>query len=147
MAGYRVFDAFRRRLGVLANDKAAAKKIEVTLQDSRDAKYKPSSENHRAPVAKQGRWASLTLTAPKPAGASVAHEFGLDVPKDAAADDDILVRDLSTNLVLAVRVSEAHTEIGTLAEVRINMFAERVLSAMLGELGDSTRASLRQKGY
>jgi Fic family protein len=147
MAGYRVFDAFRARLSSLANSKAPSGKIEVKLQDSRDAKYPLSDENHRAPVAKQGRWASLTLSASAPADAGIAHEFGLDVPKDAAADDDIVVRDLTTRDVLAVRVSEAHPAITTLADVRINMFAERVLSRMLAQLTDATRVSLRQKGY
>jgi Fic family protein len=95
-----------------------------------------------------GQIANFTLATPPPAQAQAQRLYGLILPKDAAGDDDIqLVRmlnvsQLSTEDAFAARVDQLVPAMSGILQIRLNMFAERLVKEMFAELRDKAEKAL-----
>jgi len=85
-------------------------------------------------------------TAP-PADASVSRQFQLEVPIDCGLDDDLTLRNPETGETFAARVEDLLPAVSSVLQMRMNMFAQRLISEALIELKGRASSSLRKKGY
>jgi hypothetical protein len=87
----------------------------------------------------------ISVNTPRPAQAQINRHYQLWVPKDAGGDDDILIRrqkaDGSADS-FGARVDEiVPTFLGVL-QIRIKMFADRIVKEMLAELKQEAERAL-----
>jgi hypothetical protein len=85
---------------------------------------------HREPL-RQRRALSVVLSSTAPARSTVARNYILFVPKDAAGDDDLKLLTPEGNDVFSARVDEVQPTISGILQFRLNMFAERILGDAL----------------
>jgi Fic family protein len=85
-------------------------------------------------------------TAP-PADASVSRQFQLEVPIDCGLDDDLTLRNPETGETFTARVEDLLPAVSSVLQMRMNMFAQRLISEALIELKGRASTSLRKNGY
>ena len=92
-----------------------------------------SPPTHRVPLS-GGKNLNVSLASDRPAAAQVSRYFGLFVPKDAGAEDDIQLRELPQGEVFTARMDELRPVVSGTLSIRVSIFVERLLSEMLGKL-------------
>jgi len=82
------------------------------------------------------------------AQAAVSLSFALEVPRDAAADDDLIIRNnITGEEAFTARVSECTPTLSAAVLIRIKMFVQRMLEESLQELSAQAAANLGRSGY
>jgi Fic family protein len=89
----------------------------------------------------------IVFAAAPPAEVSLTRDFQIEVPIDCGADDDLTLRNPQTGETFAARVEDVRPAISSVLQMRMNMFANRVISDALVELKNRASLALRQKGY
>ncbi|HMH49970.1 MAG TPA: Fic family protein [Candidatus Acidoferrum sp.] len=101
----------------------------------------PSLHNYRMPL--QGTAAvTINMTTPPPANAGIQRQYWLEVPKDAAGSDDLVLTDARHDPFTA-RMDELVPTLAGVLQIRMGMFAERVLRDMQAELLEQAQKKLR----
>lgn len=95
---------------------------------------------HRAPVS-GSRALQIQFQLPAPAQASVSRIYFIGTPTDAYGSDDILVRDNQRD-TFAARVDEILPSISGPLQIRVGMFAERIVGELLALLVADAKKSL-----
>jgi len=108
--------------------------------------YRPSQEGYREPV-KGGRAVSIRLDTPPPASATLERRYWVEVPKDAAGSDDIVLTNANaTHDTFTARMDELVPTPAGMLQARIATFAERIVRGMLPELSAQAEKKLREQG-
>lgn len=106
----------------------------------------PPNPTHRYTLSGGGRSLHIHFGTPPPAQAAVNRQYALFVPKNAGGDDDIQLRrrvdDVGT---FFARTDEVIPSIAGVLQIRIAMFAERVVGEMLAELKSIAEKSIRNQ--
>lgn len=101
----------------------------------------PSQASYRVPL-QGGRTVTISMGTPAPAHAKIQRQYWLEVPKDAAGSDDIVLTDLRHD-AFAARLDELVPVLAGVLQIRMGMFAERVLRDMQAELLEQAENKLR----
>lgn len=102
---------------------------------------KPSQASHRV-LLQGGRAVIISMGTPAPANAGIQRYYWLEVPKDAAGSDDIVLTDAKHEPFTA-RLDELVPTLAGVLRIRMDMFAERVLREMQAELLEQAENKLR----
>jgi len=146
IAGYAIFDAFREELDRLTAGAASAGGFSVSWAQHSEAHQVPG-DTHRLPAIKGSRHWQMTLDSPDPARGVITVPIVLEVPVNAAREDDIRVRSLFDGAVVSVRMADAHPVLATGGRVLLRIFAQQVLASAIAALAHKANARLRQIGY
>jgi Fic family protein len=108
--------------------------------------YAVSKPTSRLPLP-HGRQLTLHVTTRGPADANMTRSFGVEVPRDCGVDDDLTIRDLSSNELFEARVTALLPEPNTALRMRLSIWVQRIVGELLRELSTAAARSLRSKGY
>jgi hypothetical protein len=84
----------------------------------------------------------IRMSTPPPAGASTQREYWVEVPKDAAGADDIVITNASHDTFTA-KLEELMPGPSGMLQTRVSLFAERIVGEMLAELSEQADKKLR----
>jgi Fic family protein len=99
---------------------------------------------YRFPLA-GGRIVGFVLDSAAPAQASVATSYFLNLPRDAAGDDDVQVVKANAQNpadAFVARVDELIPAISGVLQIRLRIFAERIANELFAELKDKARGAM-----
>jgi len=94
----------------------------------------PTDKEHRLPLSGAAQGIEIRLISDAPADANVIRRYHLFLPKDAGANDDVQFQRSDRADRFAARMDDLSPSISGVLQMRITMFAERVVGAMLAEL-------------
>jgi hypothetical protein len=94
----------------------------------------PTDNEHRLPISGAGQGLEIRLISDAPASANVIRSYHLFLPKDAGADDDVQLQRADRADRFVARMDDLAPSISGVLQLRISMFAERLVAAMLAEL-------------
>jgi hypothetical protein len=107
--------------------------------------YNIPESAYRAPLI-GGRSLQVGFTLAPPASAGLQRLYDLWLPRDAGGDDDVLFRNEANPAdTLVARIDELLPVISGILQIRINIFAERVVREMLGQLRPLAEKALRTR--
>lgn len=89
-----------------------------------------------------GRGIEIRMSTPPPASASTQREYWVEVPKDAAGADDIVITTARQDTFTA-KLDELMPGPSGMLQTRISLFAERIVGEMLAELSKQAEKNLR----
>lgn len=89
----------------------------------------------------------VVFAAGPPADVSLTRDFQIEVPIDCGVDDDLTLRNPQTGETFTARVEDVRPAVSSVLQMRMNMFAHRLISDALIELKSRATIALRQKGY
>ncbi|HEY4904685.1 MAG TPA: Fic family protein [Candidatus Sulfotelmatobacter sp.] len=144
----QVDEAGKALLGALkteiqtAMSKNAAPKVSFS-QNLHNAGYVVSDPAYRSPLT-SGLQLTVSLSSAAPAQANVMKIYHLWLPKDAAGEDDILIKNASSVERFAARLDEILPSLSGVLQMRIKIFAERVVGEMLNELTVAAKTALQK---
>jgi Fic family protein len=145
-AGYKLFDLFvktvREAVNNLPNDSRTTAEVQVQTSS-----ISPSNPEYRFPVKDGRKELRITLTTAKPASANITYIFALEVPRDGAQEDELVIRCQHADDHIEARIAEVMAPNGLALEMRLTIAVERILSGMLRVLSESAAAKLRDSGY
>ena len=101
-------------------------------------------EGYREPF-EGARAVSIGLDTPPPANATLQRCYWVEVPKDAAGNDDILLTN-GRHDTFTARMDELVPTPSGMLQTRIRIFAERIVREMLAELSAQAERDLRGRG-
>jgi Fic family protein len=99
---------------------------------------------HREPFAHR-MMVTVTVTSAAPAHATVAQDYILFVPKDAAGDDDLKLFTMSGRDSFSARVDEVESTTPGILQFRLGMFAERIVGEALSEIKARVANAMRAR--
>jgi fido (protein-threonine AMPylation protein) len=115
--------------------------IAGSIQTLRLPSQDASLANYR--VQLQGSSAvTISMSTPAPANAGIQRQYWVEVPKDAAGSDDIVLTDARHD-TFAARMDELMPTLAGVLRIRMGMFAEQVLREMQAELLEQAQKTLR----
>jgi len=91
--------------------------------------------------------AVVRLSTAAPAKTELVRSVTLEVPKDAGAEDDLILRCLQTDDVFEARMPEAHPALAGTVQLRLSVFVHGFLGRAIAEIAQTASSILRQKGY
>lgn len=97
--------------------------------------------DYRHPI-NGGQILNVSVSSPRPAPATVSHVYTLWLPKDADGQDDILVKCVAPEDSFTARMDEVLPTVTGTLQIRIRLFAERVLASVLAELNKAAATAL-----
>jgi len=97
---------------------------------------------YRQPVT-GGRVLQVTFVSAPPAGAQVSRTYSLLLPRDAASDDDIQLVSTNPADTFTARVDEVIPALSGVLQIRLSMFAERLVGEILHQLKELAEKSIR----
>lgn len=104
---------------------------------------------YRLPVSGGGRALNITLKALPPVACQVTRLYGILLPKDAAGEDDIQIgRIIGPQLadMFAARIDQLTPALAGVLQIRLDVFAERVVDEMFTELRKAAETRMGKKG-
>jgi len=101
----------------------------------------PAVEPYRYPLEGPNR-INLTLTSAKPTSATQILRYRLLLPTDASSEDDIRLERWGANEAFTVRIDELHPKPTGFLQIRIGLFADRILSEAVAALTAAAKKSL-----
>lgn len=107
--------------------------------------YAPSQKHYRMPL-QGGRGVEIRMSTPPPASASTQREYWVEVPKDAAGADDIVITTAKQDTFTA-KLDELMPGPSGMLQTRISLFAERIVGEMLAELSEQAEKKLREASH
>ena len=118
----------------------------VSISVSRAAgALKSPAADFRHPISGPGHL-EVAFGAPPPADVSFVRKYQIEVPRDCGADDDLTLRNPETGDTFTARIEEVNPASAVL-NMRLNIFARRVISQGLLELKHRAETAMRSKGY
>ena len=139
-AGRRVMELFSQELKRLSA-RFLVLPIAGSIQDLQPPSQTASLANYR--VLLQGTPSvSINMTTPPPANAGLQRQYWLEVPKDAAGSDDIVITD-GRHDAFSARMDELVPTLAGVLQIRMGMFAERIFREMQAELRERAEKKLR----
>ena len=118
-----------------------SKSTRITTQLVHQGVQAKATISHRVPL-KGNLSFTVSVTTPAPAAAAVSDSYVLLVPRDAGGDDDFLIyRDIAES-PLSARTDELIPRISGILQLRITLFAERVVNDLLAALSDAAKKNL-----
>ena len=109
---------------------------------ARHGQHKLQHGDYRSPI-QGGRGWLIDIATAAPAKANVQRLYWLEVPRDAAGDDDIRLRLENKSDSFTARVDEILPTLSGILQIRMNMFVERIFGEMLSELATNAEQALR----
>jgi Fic family protein len=106
--------------------------------------YGSSDRAYRLPAA-GGKMLQVTFSSAPPAQVRGFRNYALWVPRDAAGDDDILLKCTDPPDTFAARMEELVPTPSAVLQIRAKMLAERVVGQMLAELNQIVQTILRRE--
>ena len=119
-------------------------KISIDQISYEQMSSRTSREGYREPLD-GGRAVSISLATPPPADADFRECYWVEIPKDAAGNDDIVLTN-GGNDTFTARVDELVPTPTGMLRARIGIFAERIVRKMLAKLSAEAERILRQHG-
>lgn len=87
----------------------------------------------------------VILSTAAPAQAGVSEHFNIWVPRDAAGEDDLLLRAANSGETLSARMEEVVSGISGVLQIRLNLFAEQVVNRLLADLRSQAAKALQSR--
>ena len=137
-AGVNLIEALSKQLKQ-CSARLAVRPITVSVEFP-GGSYRPSQASYREPLT-GGRAVSIRLSTPPPASAAVETLYRLEVPRDAAGSDDIVLIN-ATGDTFTARVDELLPGISGMLQIRIERCAERIVREMLADLSQRAEKKL-----
>jgi fido (protein-threonine AMPylation protein) len=129
-AGISLFETLMREAQRHVSGYQVEGQLSMGVSGASNTHYKVQLPTHRSPMS-GGRYMQITATTSEPAKAHGSIAFTLEVPRDADADDDVIIRSSGTQEAFTARVSECTPTLSAAALMRIRIFVERVTSELL----------------
>lgn len=146
-AGYKLIEMVQREMtDLITKNKLNTKAIQVD-PGMHVGDYSVTRENFRPPLLQQGRRLHIAFSSIAPAQASTERTLSLEIPKDCGIDDDISIYNHATGEIFGARVNEIIPTPTAALQMRLQIFAERVISQGLQELNERATEALRKQGY
>jgi len=124
-----------------------AETLKLTIQVGiSNQPYSPSDPNYRGLLG-NFQTIFLILTSPVPARAEIGKYYELWLPKNAAAADDVRLRNKETGQAFSARMDELWPAVLGPARMRITMFVGRIVGEALSQLKERAQTALRSAGY
>jgi hypothetical protein len=83
----------------------------------------------------------------EPADTVLSLYFGVEVPKDCAVDDDLVITDLQTMEHFEARINTVIPEPSEVLSMQVRIWAETIVSEALSTLAAKTEEMLKARGY
>jgi Fic family protein len=141
-AGIRLSDSFKNELSRQLQDYSFPPNISFQVSGNTN-KTKLTSEIYRHPL-KNGRNITLVFSAKSPATASVGRQFSLQVPKDCGKSDDFILVDENVGEIFEARTTELFPNITATIQMRLKLFAKKIIRKALDELFVQANKKLKQ---
>jgi Fic family protein len=146
-AGYKLLELAHRELGeFVGKNNVNAQGIRVII-NGQAIDYKVTRANFRPPVSQGGRKLQIIFVSALPAQAQVERHFTLEIPQDCGVDDDLLIGSPTPSEIFGARVNEIVPNPTTALQMRLRLWAERVLADGLQALKEKATQALKQRGY
>jgi Fic family protein len=100
--------------------------------------------SHREPLSRRTTL-SVVVQSEAPAVSSVTRNFILFVPKDAASDDDLKLITPQGEDLFSARVDQVQSRNSEFLNIRLTMFAERILGGALAKLREVVANAMRTR--
>lgn len=138
-AGKRLIQAVQVQL-TQAIAKIASPRVSASA-DVQQASYPVFDSTYRLPMG-IGLQLTIAFRSTAPAAANASRGYQLFVPKNAAGDDDILLRSGTGSEIFAARMDEVspNSTSGVL-QMRLSMFSERIVRELLAQLSAGAKNS------
>ncbi len=119
--------------------KAIDKEFSKYANEKLTKQFSDNSANYQLPAGYRlpivgSRTLQIVFASAPPAWAQAARLYNLLLPKDAAGDDDILLREQRTSDTFRARLDELLPSTSGMFQIHLTMFVERVVNEMLAEL-------------
>ena len=132
-AGISLFEALTHEVQQQLASYQIEGQLSTKVRDEANIGYNVQLQTHRPPMS-GGRYLQISATTEAPARTTKDRAFILEVPRDADADDDVIIRNDGTQEAFTARVSECTPTLSAAALIRIRIFVERVISELLQEV-------------
>jgi len=109
--------------------------------------YKVTRPSFRPPVSQGGRKLQIVFATEPPAQAQIERSFTLEIPQDCGVDDDLSICSQTTSEIFGARVNEVVPNPTSALQMRLRVWAERILAHGLQELKEKATQALKQQGY
>lgn len=103
--------------------------------------YQVTDAAFRRPLSNPVRVLVALLTRP-PAQAQVARDYNPWLPRDPAGSDDILLKNTASPDAFAARMDELIPAVSGVLQIRLSLFAERLIRELLSELSAAATKAL-----
>jgi Fic family protein len=130
-AGERLVEALSAEIS-RAISHLPAKKVSANCSIAKGT-YTVSDPSYRAPLG-LASFLQLALSTPAPAAAGVLVTYQVWLPRDAAGDDDILLKNAQTGEAFTARMDEVVPAISGVLQLRLGIHADRVVAQLLHQL-------------
>jgi Fic family protein len=124
---------------------ASGNKLAYTIT-RHEGGYGPVKSTSRLPLP-LGHRLKLSLTTPEPAQAQVVLQFGVEVPQDCEASDDLIIQVLNTKELFETRAATVIPAPSAALQMRISIWVQKIISETLQNLSIKASESLKKKGY
>jgi Fic family protein len=140
--GTRVLELVRNEMAS-ASSKVAIRNVKSQVENVQGGRG-PSDDRHRLPLV-GARGLDLRFISAAPASAAVIRRYHLFLPKDACAGDDVLIERADGKETFVARIDEiASKNLGVL-QIRVSLFADRVIREMLAELTSLAEKTIKSR--
>jgi len=145
-AGYQLFDML---LNEFTKQLEGQNLAELSLSTARIPahKHRISRETYRYPIADGTRCAQLVFHTKQPAITQLVQYLALEVPKDCALDDDLVVLNVETQQGIEARMKELVPVPTAALRMRVSLAAQAMVGRTLRQLSDLATKALKEKGY
>jgi Fic family protein len=99
--------------------------------------------SYRFPL-QSGNSLTLTVSSAAPATAKISRVYILFLPRDAAGDDDVLLRPLTGGDDFHARIEQLLPTASGMLQIHVNMFVERIVGEMFAELLNLASAQMQK---
>jgi hypothetical protein len=138
-AGAQLLNAVKAAIERASSNTAPRVTRSVTVQK---ASYIVPDSAYRRPMNDMG-FLHVIFNSARPAQAQVSRQYFLWLPRDAAGDDDILLKNANVAVDFVARMDEVMPSVSGVLQIRLNLFGERVASEMLSDLRDLAQKAFR----
>jgi len=145
-AGYKLLELAHQELEeFVGKNTVNAQGIQVSV-NIQGSGYKTRA-NFCPPVSQGGRRFHIIFASAPPAQAQVERHFTLEIPQDCGVDDDLLISSPTPGEIFSARVNEVVPHPTGALQMRLRLWAERVLTRGLQELKEEATQALKRQGY
>ena len=148
-AGIALLQALRERMDTIAEEQQLGPEIQYAIATNARVVVAASEASHRLPSGTDQviRTLDISLRSASPASAEVLVPMHVEVPMAGGADDMVILRNTATGETFRARLSETIPVVAGTVQIRLAVFARRLLGDALNTLSQWASQALRKQGY
>jgi Fic family protein len=109
--------------------------------------YKADRDGYRLIKIQAINALTLDLSTKPPAKGQVRRAFGVVLPVGCGAEDDLVLRDLSSGETLETRITTLIPSVSSVLTMRLRMWAERIVPEAVEALAKAATEDMKKRGY